>query len=200
MSGADTLYRALLRAYPAEFRRAYEREMTTLFRDQRRIAGGNTIAFWFGVLWDVAKSAPTMRLHQAHAQFSQDIQHAEVAMLVMAILAMLVGAVEVVNSLIEVSYGGFQAGGTYSLVVGLLGTAVGALMVAAGMALIRGSRRAQMFARMAALSCLAVFVGVRAVQPIFSIFASMLGIGFPIMLLVFLRIKGGDSSRPMVTS
>jgi hypothetical protein len=103
-----------------------------------------------------------------------------------------------VNSLIEVSYGGLGAGGTYPLVVGLLGAAVGALMVAAGVVLIRGSRRAETFARVAALACLAVFVGVRAVQPIFSIFASMLGIGFPIMLLVFLRLKGRGSSRPMM--
>jgi hypothetical protein len=71
-------------------------------------------------------------------------------------------------------------------------------MVAAGVVLIRGSRRAETFARVAALACLAVFVGVRAVQPIFSIFASMLGIGFPIMLLVFLRLKGRGSSRPMM--
>ena len=198
MNASEVFYRGLLRAYPADFRRAYAREMTTLFRDRRRDAGGDTPTFWLAMVWDVVTSAPAMRLQRMRAQFNRDIQTVEVAMLVMAILAMLVGGAEIVNSLIEAFYGGSGNGGTYSLVVGLMGAAVGVLMVACGVGLIRGASRAETFARISAIACLAVFVGVRAIQPVFSIFASMLGIGFPIMLLVFLRLRGRGSSRPMV--
>lgn len=118
-------------------------------------------------------------------------------MRVMAILTMLVGGIEFVNSLIEASYG-INTGMGWSLGAGLDGAISGWLLVAAGVAMLRRSPKVFTWTLVAALYCLATFGLVLAIQPIFSIFASMLGIGFPIILLVFLFLRGRGSSQPTV--
>ena len=198
MKSAEVLYQMLLRTYPEDFRATYAREMTVHFRDMRRDAHGTAVDFWFGILWDVAKTASVMRLQRAHARWNRNNHSEEIAMLLMGILSMLVGAVELVNSLVEVRYGATGAGGSWSLFVGLDGAISGALLVAAGVALLKRTPKAIMLARIAAIYCLATFGLVLAIRPIFSIFATMLGIGFPIILLAFLYVRGRGSSAPRV--
>ena len=53
-------------------------------------------------------------------------------------------------------------------------------------------------ARAASLSCLAVFVIVGPLKPLMSGFATLLGIGFPIVLLLFLRWRGGNDQPSAV--
>ena len=59
--GALRIYRALLLAYPAEFRHEYAGEMERLFEE--RLAAEPPIGLWLAVLADVAITAPREHLH-----------------------------------------------------------------------------------------------------------------------------------------
>ena len=198
MKSADALYRLLLRSYPEDFRAAYAREMTMHFRDMHRDAHGRGAGFWFAIVWDVAKTASEMRLRHLRGWWKRNNHIEETAMLIMGILAMLVGAFEVVNSLIEVRYGVAGGGGSWSLAVGLDGVLSGALLIAAGVALLGRIPKAVTLARVASIYCLATFGLVLAIRPMFSVFASLLGIGFPIILLAYLYLRGRGASAPRV--
>jgi hypothetical protein len=188
MSAADETYRLLLRAYPREFRMAYGREMARLFRDRRREAGMSSVRLWTEIVVDVARSAPALRLESSRAQWRGNSQLEGGKMKTMAILAILIGAMEVVNSMSEAWAGGIVRHGGYSLAGGAIGALAGALLVASAVALLRRTPGSAALAQGAALTCLAVFVVIALVRPMFSIFATMMGIGFPIALLLFLRV------------
>jgi hypothetical protein len=187
MSAADRVYRLLLRAYPAEFRAAYEREMAQLFRDRHREAGAEGVRFWAWLIWDVARSAPALRLEMLRARPGGNIQIEGGTMKTMAILAILIGAMEAVNSLAEAWAGGIMLHGGYSLAGGAMGAVAGALLAASAIALLRRAPGAAALAQGAAITCLTVFVLIALLRPMFSVAATGLGIGFPIALLVFLR-------------
>ena len=116
----------------------------------------------------------------------------------MAIFALMVGAFEVMNSLVEVRYGLANPGGS-ALMIGAVGTLAGASLLVAAIALLRGTSGATTLARAAAYACLAVFGLVAIVSPLFSILATLLGVGFPIALILFFVISGrrGGSSPTM---
>ena len=197
MRSADVLYQVLLRTYPEDFRVRYAHEMTVHFHDMRRDAAGGAVGFWLGIVWDVAKTASVMRLQRAHSWWNRNIHFEEIAVLIMGILSLLVGVLELVNSFIEVRYGVTQ-GESWPLFAGLDGVFAGALLLAAGVALLRRTSKSVMLARVAALYCLATFGLVLAIRPIFSIAATTLGIAFPIILLAFLYVRGRGSSAPRV--
>jgi hypothetical protein len=197
MSAADRAYRLLLRAYPREFRTRYAREMAMVFRDRAREAGANGVGFWVAMLLDVARSAPRLRLEMSRARRRGNIHIKEDKMKTMAILAMLIGAMEAVNSMAEAWAGGFVPHGGYSLAGGTIGAVAGALLVASAIALLRRTPGSAALAQGAAITCLAVFVAIALFRPIFSILATMLGIGFPIALLLFLRFtRRREPSEP----
>jgi predicted permease len=56
-----SIYRALLFAYPAEFRHEYAGEMERLFEE--RLAGEPPLSLWLAVLGDIALTAPRQHLH-----------------------------------------------------------------------------------------------------------------------------------------
>lgn len=197
MTSSEVLYRLLLKTYPQEFRVTYARDMTVHFRDMRRDAASGAIEFWFGILWDVAKTASVMRLERLQTWWSRNNPIEEIAMMIMGILSLLVGVLELVNSFIEVRWG-FTNGSSWSGFAGLDGVLAGALMVAAGVSLLRRTPKAVNLARVAAIYCLATFGLVLAIRPIFSIAATTLGIAFPIILLTFLYFRGRGSSEPRV--
>jgi hypothetical protein len=187
MSAADRVYRLLLRAYPAEFRAAYEREMAQLFRDRRREASAGGVRFWAWLIWDMARSAPALRLEMLRVRPDGNIQIEGGTMKTMAILAILIGAMEAVNSVAEAWAGGIMLHGGYSLAGGAMGAVAGALLAASAIALLRRAPGAATLAQGAAIACLTVFVPIALLRPMFSIAATGLGIGFPMALLVFLR-------------
>lgn len=118
-------------------------------------------------------------------------------MRVMAILSLLIGIVEVVNAMVEVRYGlANGSSGTGALAVGCVGVVAGVMLAVAGLALLRRSHNAVRVARAGAAICLAIFALVLLVQPTFSIFASLLGIGFPILLLALLMRSRADWAGP----
>jgi hypothetical protein len=74
----------------------------------------------------------------------------------------------------------------------------GVLLLTSGVALLRRTPGAPEWARGAAIACLAVFALIGLVPGRLSIFSMMLGIGFAIALLLFLRLHGGrGASGPM---
>jgi hypothetical protein len=200
VSSAERVYRLMLRAYPVGFRAEYGAQMALFFRDRRREVGARRVSFWAAMVWDIARSAPALRLEAARARWTTNIQIKGGNMKTMAILAILVGAIEVVNSMVEGWFGGIVNHAGSSLVGAAVGVAAGALLVAAAIALLRRSPGAAVLATGAAIACLAVFVLVALVRPMFSIFADILGIGFPIAMLLFLRgARGKGNSAPMMT-
>jgi hypothetical protein len=199
VSAAERVYRLMLRAYPSAFRAEYGQQMALIFRDRRREAAATHLAFWAAMVADVARSAPGLRLDAARAEWGTDIQIKGGKMKTMAILAIVIGAIEVVNSLVEGWFGGVVnhagsslAGEAMGVVAGVV---AGALLVAAAIALLRRSSGAKALAAGAAVTCLAVFVLVALLRPMFSIFSTLLGIGFPIVLLVFLSATRGQGSH-----
>lgn len=193
MTTADRIFELLLLAYPAAFREHYGHEMATVFRDRRRETSLPSARFWIEVVLDVAVSAPMLRLESLSAPFATPIHPKEGTMRTMAILALLVGAAEIVNSSIEGYLGGIVYHGGYSLAGGAAGIIAGALLIASAIAIFRRSPHAAAFAQRAAIICLAVFL-VALLRPMFSIFASLIGIGFPIALLLFFCIKGAGQA------
>jgi len=113
----------------------------------------------------------------------------------MAALAVLVGGLELLNTFgaaTAVGRGGRSAIGVASIVLVI---AVSALLLASGIALLIRRRRAIGFARVAAFACVGVFAAIAAIRPGFSIAATLLGIAFPIAMLLFpLRRATPDSA------
>jgi hypothetical protein len=195
---AERCYRTLLRAYPLAFRAEYEREMLLAFRQARRDATCHVTRFWLELLWDVARSAPALRLEAMRARRSMDIHITEEAMKTMGIIAALVGVVEMLNALTEGVAGGLHRDGLQlvSVVLCLVG---GAALVAAGIAMFRRGARVTTQALGAAAACLVAFAITAFVAPVMSGFAMLLGLGFPIVLLAFLiGRRGRDAKLPGV--
>ena len=188
---AERMYALLLRAYPADFRGAYGREMSLCFRDLRRETGASGIRFWLEIVLDVARTAPALRVDALRARLNQRSHLEERPMKPMGILAVLIGLLQVVNAIIELANGG--AAGFPGLVVSLA-IIVGLLLVVAGVALLRGARQATTLAQIAAVSWLALVVIVRVVHPWMSIFATILAVVFPIALLVYAWRRGPHES------
>ena len=88
---AERIYRLLLRAYPADFRAQYGREMVLLFRDQCQENDVRTLGFWAAVICDVARSAPALHAEAWRARVSENTRTVEVIMKLPAVLRRHVG-------------------------------------------------------------------------------------------------------------
>ena len=115
-----------------------------------------------------------------------------------AIFAMLIGAAEAANALAEAWVGGIVLHGGSSLAGGAIAALAGALLAASAVALLRRTRRAVMLAQGAAAACVAVFGIVALVRPMFSVVSTLLGIGFPIVMLAFLQFRPKGPAAPSI--
>jgi hypothetical protein len=195
MSRHEALYALLLRAYPAAFRARYGREMALAFRDLRREENARGLRFWAPLLWDAARSAPALHFDAWRERWITNIQTPEGTMRPMAMLAVLIGALESLNALTEAWAGGVNRD-SESLIIGAAGVVAGATLVIAGVALLRRSPRAMVWAWASAFICVTLF-GLNAVLlPRLSVLSTLLGIGFPIALLIYLHVGRG---RPRAT-
>lgn len=185
---AERVYALLLRAYPAEFRTAYGREMMRAFRDLARHAGTTGFSFWIRMLLDVARTAPALRAELMRQRWNHDGRLEGGPMKTMGILAVLIGLIQIANGIIELSAGG--AAGTPGLVVGMF-VVLGILLAIAGVALIRRAAIAATLARIAAVFWLVLAVVVRIVHPVMSIAAMLLAVVFPLALLLHLWLTRG---------
>jgi hypothetical protein len=195
---AERWYRLLLRAYPPAFRAEYGREMTLAFRQCRHEGTWSAPRFWAAMLWDVARSAPAQRLEELQVQWTMNLHIREGAMKTMGILATLIGALEVINSLMEGLAGGLGRPGTQLLSVAL-GLGGGLMLMLAGVAMLRLGARGASQALGGVVACLLAFATIAFAAPVMSIFAMLLGIGFPAVLLAYLLWRRGrDRGLPGV--
>jgi hypothetical protein len=196
---AERAFSMLLLAYPAEFRARFEREMSLVFRAQWRDANERGVRFWTEIVWDVARSAPPLRAESIRAHWVRDIPIEERKMKPMAILTVLIGAVQLVGALMEARAGWSTYGNALPVVSVLTMALAGAVLIGAGIALLRSAPTALTWANVASIACLAAVVVVRLTFPWMSIFSTLLAIGFPIALLLFLRVSSGtgQSGRRM---
>jgi hypothetical protein len=189
----ERAYRLLLRAYPPAFRARFEPEMTLAFRDQRRAARVTGVRFWTEVVWDVARSAPSLRAEALRARWNLDFRPRRGRMKPMGILAILIGLVQIANATIEL-VGGGAALAAFPRFAVLLAIAVAVLLVVAGVALVQRSLRAPALATVAAVAWLALVVITRAIYPWMSIFSMLLATVFPVALLVFVWMGRGRTA------
>ncbi len=186
-TAADRIYRLLLRAYPPVFRAEYGREMTQLFRDQCRAGDASSIGFWMIALWDVAQSAPALRVDAWRARGCESTRTLGETMKLVAMLTVLLGMFGALSSVAEGVAGGRQGfGGTFLIAV-VLGAVAGALLLVAGVAALRGTPSARQMASRAALASLVVFLLARLVFGWMSIFSQLVGIALPLAILAVLR-------------
>ena len=195
MSAGESVYRFMLRAYPSEFRAAYAREMSLAFRDLRRETDVGRIRFWAELIWDVAQSAPVERVDAMCARWRCSIHTGRATMKPMAIVAVLIGTLELVNALIEGLAGGFAT----SPVGATLAAIAGVLLVVAGIGLLRGSSRATIWPRSAVIVCLVLFVIASTYHSQLSIFSRLLGIGYTLAFLIYLTGTRGSGPKTAVS-
>jgi hypothetical protein len=186
-------------------------------RDRRRASGpgaaarGGAFAFWAATAWDVARSAPALRLDAARARWRGRKRGAPAGgphpappfrpdggtmsgKRAAATLALLGGAFQLANTGAEVWAGYRGPTGGWALAMALA-FVMGALLLTGGVALVRPGPGATRLARGAALACLALVVGLQLVFPFMSIFARLLGVGIPVALLLATRGSGGAPGR-----
>src|SRR6266566_9275835 len=179
---AERIYRLLLRAYPPDFRAEYEREMVLLFRDQCRESDVRTLGFWAAVVWDIARSAPALRMEawREHTRTLGGI------MKLAAMLTVLVGVFGILNAMVEWGAGlTGTIGGMHALAL-VLSVCASALLLAAGAAILRPTQRGRQVARLELLASLVLIVAARLLHPWMSVFSQLVGIGLPVAFLVVL--------------
>ncbi|MFL5607833.1 MAG: hypothetical protein ACJ8AD_15385 [Gemmatimonadaceae bacterium] len=194
---ADRIYAVLLRFYPPSFRDEYGREMTQLFRDLYLVRGSVTLTCWISVVLDVARSAPALRVEAWCARRRENTRTLEGIMKLVAMLTMLMGVFGTLNALAEGMMGiRGTLDGTHLLAI-MLGATAGALLLTAGIALLRRTPSARRTATFAAIGSLVIVVTARLAHPWMSIFSQLVGIGLPIALLAALQLSqwsGNDRS------
>jgi hypothetical protein len=136
-AAAERIYGLLLRAYPPDFRAEYGQEMVLLFRDQCQESDVRTLGFWTAVIYDVARSAPALRMEA----WRQNTRTMEVIMKLAAMLTVLLAALCIASAVVEWVAGSKGAiDGRYVLAV-VLGVLASALLLGAGAAICSGVRR-----------------------------------------------------------
>ena len=103
-----------------------------------------------------------------------------------AILTILIGALLTAGGAQELIQGIIR-NQLYPLVGGTLGTVAGALLLSVGVALLRQSPRAIALLRAATLVSVPVFVLIGLIRPLAGVPVTVLGIGFPLFLLLYYR-------------
>ena len=179
---AERVYGLLLRAYPAEFRGAYGREMLLVFRAMVRDRGAAAPGLWMETIADVARTAPSLRVEALRAHRTTTSRTEDGSMRTMGVLALLVGLLQAVNAVIELTAGG--TAGWPALVVAMA-IVLSVLLLAAGVALLADASSAPILAQIAAVSWLTLVVVVRTVHPWMSILSTLLAVVFPLVLLVY---------------
>ena len=170
---AERIYGMLLHAYPAEFRAKYGQEMVLVFRDQCRDGDVRSLGFWARVLWDVLRSAPALRAGATSM--------VEVLMKIAAVLALVLAAFTIFGAITEWMAASDHAG-AYAVSVVLVVVA-NVLLLGAGIAMLRGMRRA---ARPVVIATFVCFAAARLLFPWMGIFLQLVGFGLPIALLIAL--------------
>jgi hypothetical protein len=192
-AGAERIYQLLLQAYPPEFRAEYGREMALLFRDLCGEGEVRSLRFWAGIISDVARSAPALRAEAWRARGMRRTHTIEVLMKVAALLTVLLGLFVTLNAAGEGLAGRGSMAETHVLAVAL-GALAGALLLTAGVTLLRSAPSARRAATAAALASLVFILVARLLHPWMSIFSQLVGIAMPVTLLIVLHWRRRSAS------
>ncbi len=111
-----------------------------------------------------------------------------------ALFAVLWGAVETAAGLQETVYVGILQSRTEPLIMGALGTVGGALLVAAGVALLVGSRLTDVLVRSSLYVAIPVYLLIGVIKHYAAWPSVVLGIGYPLLML-FLWQKVGKQTE-----
>jgi hypothetical protein len=111
----------------------------------------------------------------------------------LAVITILVGALEVAGGVQELVVQGIVNGRLYPLVGGTLGAVAGGFLLATGIALFRRSSGVLRLARTTASICLPVFVLLGILQPLAGRPATILGLAVPLLVLAMLRRAPQDT-------
>jgi len=191
---AERIYRLLLRAYPPDFRAEYGRDMELLFRDQCQESDVRTLGFWARVFWDVARSAPALRIEAWRGRGRENTQTVEVTMKIAGMLTVLLAAFVIVGAVGEWVAGSKGAmDGRYVLAV-VLGVFASVLLLGAAVAILLGARWGRQPARLALFASLVSAVAARLLFPWMSIFSQLVGFGLPVALLIALYWRSKTST------
>jgi hypothetical protein len=112
-----------------------------------------------------------------------------------AILTILIGALLTAGGVQELVVQGILNNRLFPLVGGTLGTVAGALVLAAGIALLRASPLTMVLARAAAYVCIPVYILIGFITPLAGWPARIVGIAFPVFLLVYLQKQTAKTSK-----
>lgn len=112
-------------------------------------------------------------------------------MRLLGVLAALVGGLELLNTIVAAHAVGRGAGSGTGTMLAFTAGLVSTFLAAAGVALVIRPRAASRLARVAALACLLVFALLAALRPGFSMASMLLGILFPLVMLVSLLRQNG---------
>jgi hypothetical protein len=179
----ERFYQLLLFAYPQEFRAEYGREMAVLFRDLSREGDVGSVRFWIAIIGDVARSAPALRA-AAWRDRGKKTRTVEVLMKFVAMIAVLLGAFATANAVSE-AIAGMRGTMTVTYVLTVtLGVLAGALLLTAGVVLLRRTPSARRVATAAAVGSIALIVVVRMLHPWMSIFSQLVVVALSITLLI----------------
>ena len=104
-----------------------------------------------------------------------------------SIITILIGAVLTAGGVQELIVQGIFNNRRYPLLGGALGTVAGALLLSAGIALLRESPRAIALIRASAVVCLPVFLRLGCIWPLAGWPVRIIGIASPLFLLAYFR-------------
>lgn len=104
-----------------------------------------------------------------------------------SILTIFIGAVLTAGGVQELVVQGIFNNRRYPLLGGTLGTVAGALLLSAGIALLRGSPRAVALIRASAWVSVPVFVLIGFIWPFAGWPIRIIGVAFPLFLLAYFR-------------
>ncbi len=119
--------------------------------------------------------------------------------IVIAVLTILVGALETAGGLQELVAQGILNNRLYPLIGGTLGTVAGALLLSSGIALLRRSPTAVTLVRATALVSIPVFVLIGIVSPLAGKAVTLAGIVLPLLLLIYVRTSAFKSTFALST-
>lgn len=114
-----------------------------------------------------------------------------------SLLAMLIGAVETGGGVQELVYLGVLNSQTEPMIVGALGTVGGALLLAAGIALLIDSRRALVLVEASVYVSLLVFLFIGVIKHYAAWPITVVGMVYPVLMLVYCRLAGTREAAKM---
>lgn len=107
-----------------------------------------------------------------------------------SLMAMLLGAVETGGGVQELVYLGVLNSQTEAMIVGSLGTVGGALLLAAGIALLLDSPRTRLLVEASAYVSVPVFLFIGVIKHYAAWPITIVGMIYPVLMLVYCRLAG----------